>query len=74
MVANQASQQDSRFYEIKLTLSNWVKRVHCSDNSTSLDKISNKYHIVRTLFLTFGELARIAWNTCASRFHSNSSL
>ena len=46
MVENQASQQDSRFYEIKLTLSNWVIRVHCSDNSTSLDKISNKYHII----------------------------
>ena len=45
MVENQAFQQDSRFYEIKLTLSNWVIRVHCSDNSTSLDKISNKYHI-----------------------------
>ena len=45
MVENQASQQDNRFYEIKLPLSNWVIRVHCSDNSTSLDKISNKYHI-----------------------------
>ena len=45
MVENQASQQDSRFYEIKPTLSSWVIRVHCSDNSTSLDKISNKYHI-----------------------------
>ena len=45
MVENQASQQDSRFYEIKLTFSNWVMRVQCSDNSTSLDKISNKHHI-----------------------------
>ena len=47
---NQASQRDIRFYEIKLdsikpNKCGWVIRLHCSDNSTSLDKISEKYHI-----------------------------
>ena len=48
---NQESQRNICFYEIKLTPSNLINaaglyiRVHCSDNSISLDKISNKYYI-----------------------------
>ena len=47
MVENQASQRYIRFYEIKLTPSNLRLGHTCTlrDNSTSLDKISNKYHI-----------------------------
>ena len=54
---NQASQRDIRFYEIKLTPSNLINAAgsYCSDNSTSLDKISDKYHIT-SIVLKFSDL------------------